>query len=183
MASSDVKALRKKIKGSKRYLKLREILEDNEIEQYNIPVETYLSEAKQRFFARKFRKLDANSVRILDELTAAGMEDSALRSRLTEMLVLCEQAKKSIGGLLDRYENAALIEHGTSLRRIVTTKEERKEFIRGILEDYISYLRDVETFSEQLKLLITDIDKAGYQMKNIIDAQRLVYRPELAGRP
>lgn len=163
-------------------MKLREILDDNSIEQYNIPVETYLEEAKTRFIARKFRRLDANDVTILEKITEAAIEDSVLRSRLTEMLVLCEQAKKSIGGLLDRYENYALIEHGTSIRRIVTTKDERKEFIRGILEDYYRYLSDVEVFSEQLKLLITDLDKAGYQLKHIIDAQRLVYRPELAGR-
>ncbi len=182
MANSDIKALRKLIKSSKRYKRLRGILTDNEIEQYNIPVESYLQEATSRFYSRKFRKLDANAVHILNNITEAAMEDSALRSRLTEMLIVCEQARKSIGGLLDRYENAAMIEHGTSLRRIVTTKDERKEFIRGILEDYIKYLTDVETLSEQIKLLIIDIDKAGYQLKNIIDAQRLVHRPEMAGR-
>lgn len=182
MASSDIKALRKTIKSSKRYKRLKAILDDNSIEQYNIPVETYLSEATSRFYARKFRKLDANDVHILDQLTASAIEDSVLRSRLTEMLIVCEQAKKSIGGLLERYENAALIEHGTSLRRIVTTKDERKEFVRSILEDYVKYAREVETLGDQLKLLIIDLDKTGYQLKNIIDAQRLVYRPEMAGR-
>lgn len=177
--TSQLKALKKEIKSCTRYKKLKNVLSDPDVEQYNIPFDEYINEVKMRFSSRKFRRIDAAAATVLEDICAATVEDANFRSRLTEMLVVSSQAKKSISVLLDRFEAYILMQYSGKMRAALPTKEERKNFVRSILEDFYSYLLDVEAFVEQINLVVVDIDKANYAVKNMVEAQRLIFRPEL----
>lgn len=179
---SDLLELKKKIKKDSRYKKLHKLLNDDDIEQYNIPVNEYLMNAKTLHGSRKFRRLDPNSPNILAELTAAAVEDQSFRSQMTEILVVCSQAIKSIRRLLESFSAYATMTYQRELKALVGTVKEREAFIDAIFEDFHKYIIEVEALEDAIKLYIIDIDKAGYVMKNIAEVQRLVYRPELAGR-
>lgn len=178
----NAKLLRKKIKRHSRYRKLKELLEDPDVEQYNIPFSEYLNEIKLTYRSRRFRNLDPNELAtILEDVTSCSIEDTQLRSRYTEMLIVSTQAIKSIAGLLDRFESWVFIEFSGDLRDCFTNQADRKKLIDDILKDFRDYLKDAEAFKEQVSLILSDLDKAGYSVKNIVDAQKLIFRPEMAG--
>ncbi len=176
------KALRKKIKRTERYKKLRNVLNDPDIEQYNIPFDSYMEEVKLTYRNRRFRKLDPNELAtVLEDITSCSIEDTQLRSRYSEMLIVCTQAVKSITTLLEKFETWVVIEFNQDLRATFTNQVDRKKFIDAVLQEYRDYLREAESMKEQISILLSDIDKAGYSVKNIVEAQKLIFRPELAG--
>lgn len=107
----------------------------------------------------------------------AVLTDQAYRSRFTEMMVACVNAEKRLQDGLQALIDYLQIEYATELS-CWRTKDERRAFLTSVLRPCYKYLDQVNALHVKLELVITDIDKAGFALKNSIQALELVTKPE-----
>lgn len=105
------------------------------------------------------------------------MTDQAIRSRLTEIIIACVSADRNISDMCKAYKDYAVIKYSDILKSW-RTKEERRQFLDVILRPFLSYQDDVQSLQIKAELVIQDIDKAGFALKNNIQALEMITRPE-----
>jgi hypothetical protein len=156
----------------KRYKRLADTFESRRM--FSLPFDEYRDEIQTLHKSRKLHKLkgvgDPNFGKHLIE---AAIGDQSKRHRYVEILTIVKDANSSLYKMLDSFESYYLIKHADRLRAI-RTKDERKQFIRSVLNKFHKYLTETEQLIDILNIYIEDIDKAGYLVTNLVRAYETI---------
>lgn len=166
----DVKEIVSNIKDDRKFLRLKKIFSTHET--YKLSTDKLLEEIKSCHQIRKVRRLNVTDTNFVDNLIDASLLDQAQRSRLTEILIQCVRAQTSLEQALESLKFHLLTTFSSSLTSF-RTKEERQQVIQLALKEFSRFLADVDIVKQAATLVITDIDKASYALKNSITAIQL----------
>lgn len=170
-----VKNVRRSIKKSKRYIKLRTAFED--LPQYSLPLDAWRKELKLNHSLREVSKLDPTHPNFGKKLQIAVVREQSTRSRCAEMLVSCTLVKKSLSKTLKHFEDWVLMEYAMELK-VYSTVKERQRLVELIIRPFKVYLENAEEVADELKIYIEDIDKAGYVVKSLVDTWTVITQNE-----
>lgn len=141
--------------------------------QYSLPFDEYKEELKLMHKQRKLHGVDARSPKFVRSISDAAITDHAFRSRITEILVECASVNNSLSKTLHAFERYALYQYASDLKGL-STKDERKAFIEGLLSKFYSYLSDVEEMVQICRYYIDNIDKGGYVVRELVEAHKIL---------
>lgn len=145
----------------------------SELADYNLPFRDMYEEIERIHMTRKTRHLDKSSSTFVQDIMDGMINDQSSRSRLTEILMSCVHAGRNLSSTLETLEGYLSIEYADQLRSI-RTKGERVSFLRHhVLSKYHKYIDRVDRIKEAADLVMTDIDKAGFVYRNIIESVKL----------
>jgi hypothetical protein len=145
--------------------------------QYRIDFEDLHSEMKNLHRMRKLQLLRSDDPNFIKNLSGAAIHDHSFRSRLTEILVIGYEASANLNKTLNSLTDYLLSEYANDLSKL-RTKEERKQFIGSILDNFYDYLRDAELLITIAKAYIDNIDKGGYTIKELVQAHQVIRKFE-----
>lgn len=174
-----VKRLKRVIRRDKRFKRLKELFET--APQYNIAVSDFEREIEVTFRSRKMRDLRNKRAdgTFVQEIIDTLMEDQAFRGRLTEIATACVRCNKSLSGAMEKMHDYLLIEYHAQLVSVYSTKAERERFVSNTMREFDGYIKKVSVLHEQVNLMMVDIDKAGFALKNTIEAIQLLSKSEI----
>jgi hypothetical protein len=78
---------------------------------------------------------------------------------------------------VDNLHDFLIIENSQRLKIFGTIKE-RDRFMQAVLRNFYEYLREIETLLLEIDYMVTDIDKAGYAAKNMVDLYSVIFKNE-----
>ena len=166
--------LQQKICKNKKYRQLIEAFQTNKL--YNIPLENYKEEILALHQVRQVRTLikfcDDSSLNMVDGIIRSNMQDQGQRSRLAEIHLQCIRASSALSDAIKVFKDYALVRYDSYLSKI-RTKGERSIFIDTCLADMQVYLSNCDLVINLTKIVIDDIDKAGWSIERTIKALSL----------
>lgn len=167
---------KRRIIEDSRYKKFKRNFETSDY--FNLPFKTIEDELSLLHSTRPSRKLKElkHSPGYIEHVLNALMTDLSNRSRFTEILVACINAEHRLKDGLQALTDYIQVEYATELSRW-RTKDERKSFLTVVLRPFYRYLDQVQLLKMKLELIIADIDKAGYFLKDAIQALELISKP------
>jgi len=167
----DLLKIKRIIAKDKRVGKLDDAFQ--ELSEFNLPIRDMYEEIERIHMTRKTRHLDKSSDTFVQDVIEGMLNDQANRSRLTEILMTCLHAKRNLSSSLESLQGYIMIEYSAQLSTI-RTKGERVNFIEHhVFSKYHKYIDRVTRIKEAAELVTTDIDKAGYMYKGLIEAVKL----------
>ena len=167
----DLLRLKRLLLKDKRVRKLEDAFD--RLPEYNLPIKTVYEEIERIHMTRKTRHLDKSSGSFVSDVTEGMLDDQSNRSRLTEILMSCIHALKNLNASLESLEGYLLIEYADQLGTI-RTKGERANFVEHhVLSKYHKYADRTSRIKEACELVITDIDKAAWMYKNLIESIKM----------
>jgi hypothetical protein len=171
--------LREKVHRNKKYKNLLETFQTSKL--YNIPLESYKEEVLTLHSARSVRTLNKfredDSAGLVDGVIKAHLIDQGQRSRLTEILIQCTRASAALSEALRVFKDYSVVHYDPYLNKI-KTKGERTHFLDTCLSDMYTYITDCELTINLCRLVIADIDAAGWSLTRTINALGLSHAPE-----
>lgn len=162
-----VKRVVELLRADKRYKRLLDTFNTASI--YNIPLETLIEEVKRIHSLREIRRLSPRDADFVDKLINANTHDQSSRSRLTEILIQCVHVTLKLTNATDALKQHFLLEYSDQLRQF-RTKEERIMVLNIALRKFRTYIDNVENLKALTELVISDIDKGGWSLRNSIQA-------------
>jgi hypothetical protein len=167
---------KRKILEDSRYKKFKQNFET--ADYYNLPFKSIEDELMLLHSTRPSRKLKdlKHSPGYIEHVLNAILTDLSNRSRFTEILVACINAEHRLKDGLQALTDYLQVEYATELSKW-RTKDERKAFLSVVLRPFYRYLDQVQLMKTKLELIISDIDKAGYFLKDSIQALELISKP------
>jgi hypothetical protein len=171
MSIESLQYLRKTIRKDPRLMRLDAAFD--ELPEFSLNANELYEEIKRIHMVRKTRHLDRRSKTFVDDVTEGLLDDQAHRSRLSEILISCVQIIRNLENTLESMEGHLLMEYDDLLREI-RTKGERQTFVRtNVLNKYLRYVDRIDRVKQTAEIIITDIDKAAWMYRNIIEAVKL----------
>lgn len=150
----------------------------NTLPMFSIPKEALIEEIESAHASRKVRRLQSEKGSSLaDSLLAANIQDQAIRSRMSEILMTCLKARTRLEASLKSLRNHLLLEHASLLRQF-KTKDERLNLLNIVMRKYVKYLDALEAVQKLSEYVVVDIDKAGYALERNIKILELHTRRE-----
>jgi hypothetical protein len=168
-----------KIHRNKKYKRLLEAFQTNKL--YSINLEKLKEEIMTLHQSRNVRTLvkfrEDRQSKMVDEVIHANLVDQGQRSRLTEILIQCTRASCALNDALKVFKEYALIYYDQHLNRI-KTKGERSTFLDTCLSDMQGYINDCDLVINLAKIVIADVDAAGWSLTRTINALSLTQAGE-----
>lgn len=171
----DLNSLLDKLRDDSRYCRLQKLVSESPI--YQIPVSALSKEMEGLHSARKVRFLSADSPHFVESLVDASLRDQAARSRLSEIVVGCNKAYQNLNTAVESITDYYLVSY-VDIMSFAKTKEERKRIVDIVLRPFIKKLNAYNLLKENCEVIIKDIDKAGYVLKNSLDGYIAYKKPE-----
>ena len=173
--SQRLDALRRTVKRDAKYRRFRDTFEGNP--NYSIDFQKLHDELERMHMTRSVRTLRRKKVGFVDDLLDAMLQDQAVRSRTTEILGICVNIDGAMRETLDNLNDYLMVQYSESLK-ISSTQTERKAFIGTCLRQFYRYLDQIQQLREHCKLIVDDIDKAGYTYRNLVETVKILSKPE-----
>lgn len=158
------------LKADKRYKRLLEMF--NTAPLYQIPCDSLLEELKTIHSLREIRRLNPREEGFADNIVKANTHDQAQRSRVVEIMMRCTHVSKKLSDALDALRNHFMMEYHDHLKQF-RTKEERMIVMNTALRKFVKYIGEVENLKEVCTLVVGDIDKAAWSLRNNIEVLRI----------
>lgn len=172
MDKVDIDHLVRRIRKDERIKRLEKAFAD--LPQYNLPDKEMIEEIQNLHTLRKTRSLHSKSKSFVQDIIDAMLDDGAKRGRLVEITSACFKTIHQLKGALDDLEGYILYTYGAQMNGL-RTKGEREQFVyHHVLKRFHKYVRKIERVYESAKLVIEDIDKAGYNYRNLVEAVKLL---------
>lgn len=170
-------AIRRRVKKDKKYRRFNDLFESNP--NFAMPFEDLHEELTALHTTRKTRHLRRrkNSMSFGHDLVDGMLQDQAARSRATEILAQCVKVTDGMKEMLTNLRDYLSVEY-SSMLKVIGTVAERKAFIENVMRPFYQFLNQIETLQQHCNLLITDIDKANYTYKNLVEVLKVLVRPE-----
>lgn len=172
MYADEIKRLRKLLRKDPQFKKIIKFFE--RVSTEISPVGFY-DEIKRLHKMRSSRSLERGSKAFLDKVVEANLQDQSYRSRLAEIQMECAKLLSKYEPVVDDLVLYMHAQHLEAIKGFFSSKVDRVEFLQGLCKDHHTFLREVRSVEEAAKLIITDIDKAGYMFKNLIEAMKIVH--------
>lgn len=158
------------LKADKRYKRLLDTF--NTAPLYQIPCETLHEEVKTIHSLREIRRLNPREEGFADNIVKANTHDQAQRSRVVEIMMRCTHVSKKLSDAMDALRNHFLMEYHDHLKQF-RTKEERNIVMNMALRKFVKYVDEIENLKEVCLLVIGDIDRGAWSLKNNIEVLRI----------
>ena len=176
MAKTPEQMVRAIIKKDKRYKRFDELCATNT--DWHIPYDEWRLECRSLHSGRKVKRLKTSSAKFARQLVSAVANETAVRSRLTEMLVQCTTVHAQISRHLDALTDWLTIEYAQEMSRVAKTIKEREAFVNDLMAAHRKQMFEVGNLIEEVKFYIQDIDKTGYAVKAMAEVFTAIYRTE-----
>ena len=175
MASKEQLALLKKtISKDERLQRLKTAF--GELPEYRLNLGDLHEEVDSMMVTRPIRSLDRRDASFIDAIVDAMMTDQQYRTRITEILMSCVKVEKSLSRSVTQISDYLGTEYHSVIYQVYKTKYERVAFIESVLRKYTTYLDKIDELKQRCVLLTTDIDKAGYMFKGLIETVQISAR-------
>jgi hypothetical protein len=171
----DVSEIVRRLRADKRFVRLYVLFSEEAL--YKIPFKERMTEVENIHKTRSVRFLNPDSGKFVDALIEASINEQAQRSRLTEIHAQCIKASRTLSRGVEKLEEYLLIRYSTDIAG-VRTKEERVKLIRMAMSSFHQFLNEVDTLKEMTEIIIADIDKSSWRLRDIISAYQLHNAPE-----
>lgn len=168
-----VKSIKRTIKNDDRYKKLKRAFID--LPEFNLNTDEIDEEITSLHESRPVRRLRSKleGAKFVDEIIKSLLKDQEVRSRLTEILVGCMRTEHKLEDALIAFSQYVQVEYADQLNSI-RTKGERASLIESCLRPFYKYLGIVSKLQTKARVVIEDIDKSAYALKNTIEAVKLI---------
>lgn len=163
--------VRSLLRKDTRYKRLKSTFDTSDL--FQIPFDEYKDELKMLHKTRMIHKLSPGHPNFVKNLTEAAIKDTTNRHRYSEILVSATEAHVSLGKMIEAFESYFLVRYSQDMKHI-RTKEERKAFIKAVMNKFHEYLNDTHELITILKIYLEDIDKASFTVKHLIDAFQIL---------
>lgn len=173
--SEKISMIRRRIRDNKKYQQFKEAHQCN---PNNVIDFAGLHDEMSRMHkTRAVRALRRKSKGFIDEVVDALLQDQQARSRCTEILGVCVNVSGAMAETLDNLRDYLVIEYSDLLRSLGTVKE-RQAVVESVLRPFYKYLSEIEQLRAHARLIIEDIDKAGYAFTNLVHVAQMMAKPE-----
>lgn len=158
------------MRKDEKYRRLRTTFSTHE--NFRLPLESLMDELKLSHQERSVRRLNPTDPQFVDKLIEANLRDQAVRSRTTEILIRCVRAHTLLSNALESLRYHLLIKYDKELRGFRTVAE-RSQVVSMALKNFESFLTDVSVLKQSAELVVADVDKAAWSLKNVVSALSL----------
>lgn len=172
MYSEELKRVRKVIRRDAQFKKVNKFFERLSDE---ISVVGLYEEIQRLHKMRSSRSLERTNKGFLDKIVEANLQDQSYRSRLAEIQMDCVRSVSKYQPVVEDLVLYLHAEYLETLKGFFSSKADRLEFLQSMCKEHAKFLRNIESVEEAAKIVIQDIDKAGYMYKNLIDAVKIVH--------
>jgi hypothetical protein len=169
--------IRSRIRENKKYLRFKDAFNKNP--NNVIDFDSLHEEMERLHKTRHVRSLRRKSKGFAEDLLDSLIQDQRVRSRCTEILGVCITVAGAMKETLDNLSDYLLIEY-TDLLKTLGTVKERQAVVESVLRPFFKYLDQIEQLRAHAKVIIEDIDKAGFAHTNMVAAVQMLSRPERA---
>lgn len=173
--SERMSMIRRRIRSDSKYQRFKESFRSNP--NTAIDFDGLHEELSRLHKTRSVRSLRRKSKGFVDDVVDALLQDQQHRSRCAEILGDCVKISGAMTDTLDNLRDYLLIEF-TDLLKGVGTVKERQSVVESVLRPFYQYLEQVEQIKQHAKIIVEDIDKAGYAFTNLVASIQLLSRPE-----
>lgn len=175
--SHELAAIKKTIRKDKRFQRMKELYETNPA--YAIDFKGFHTEISRMHMTRSTRSLKRKGKgnHFTENVIDAMLEDTSIRSRCVEILGQCVKIGSSMADTVSNVRDYLVTEYSNILRKI-GTQTERKQFVESLMRKFYEYLAQINTLEKHARLVIEDIDKAGYTYRNLVESIKILSRPE-----
>lgn len=137
--------------------------------QSALNVERVETEIRYLHSNRSSRTLNASKISP-KVLTKANIEDLASRSRLTEIKLLSYRTEELLSIALSTVRKYVATEYREDVADLSgSTKADREATLDVIFEGPVAYLRDLKSLSNQIDMLVKDIDQGSFNLRRLQD--------------
>lgn len=171
----DLRPIREKLRNDRRCQRLLGIFNDSAI--YRLAFESLTAEVMDIHRTRAVRFLSRNDGRFIEKIVDASLRDQANRSRLAEISMQCFRAQASLEEALTPLQEYLLMTYGPEMS-FVRTKDERKQLVEMALRPFYKFISQTQRLRELTDIVISDIDKAAWGLRLLVNAYELSNRPE-----
>lgn len=137
-----------------------------------------LHEELERIHRTRAMRVLTREKRFTEKLIDAMLTDAQSRARCADILSTCLKVTGNFHETLTNLRDYLVIEYSEQLGTRVRTKEERRAFMESVLRPFYRYVYKVEQLEKHARLVVEDIDKAGYTFTNLVNAAKLLGKPE-----
>lgn len=159
------------IRESKDYRKFRKIV--SEVES-RLSIEKDQAEAIALHNGRTSRKLHGGKQYSPKAIIDAASTDLSARSRLVEIRVKCTNQIDILHDACKAMKNSMLSNFNSQIKARYTTVGDRNAFLDTMIASALEVEHEGKAMIKMLDDLISDIDKASYQIRAITDALQLL---------
>lgn len=163
------------LKRDEKYKKLKETFSTHE--NFKIPVESLLDELKILHSDRLIRSLNSTDPKIIEKLLEANLKEQSIRARVTEILIRCVRSHSLLTKAINSLKYHLLMSYPDELKSF-RTKEERNQIVTVALKRFDEYLADLAVLKESASLVASDIDKASWNLRLMVDTLKLRIGPD-----
>ena len=146
--------------------------------RFNLPIDEWCEEARLLHKQRTVKLLKASDAKFARKLAEAVINETAVRSRLTEMLAQTTTVSRLLKDYLVACEDYLSTEYNQELASVLRTVKDRERFINVYMRSYWKLLASMDNFIAEVQYYVTDIDKAGYGTRVISDVFIAVFKAE-----
>ncbi len=163
------------MRRDERYKRLTDALAELDI--YRLDFERLETEVFNLHGARSVRSLQADDVAFVDKLTVAETREISSRSRVAEIKMQALRVRLNMERATKALRDHFLVKYAESFRAF-RTKEERLMVIEAALRPAYNLLDRASTLLEICDVCLSDIDRAYWPARLIVDAYNVNRRPE-----
>jgi hypothetical protein len=176
MNKVDLEHVRKLVKRDEKYKRFRAAVEKNP--NLKLAFDDLHDELNSMHKMRLTRSLNRKSKRFTKDVIDAMTHDTSCRSRCAEILMSCLAITGDFQDTLNNLRDYLMLEYGGRITTGRSSKEERRQFMENVLRPFFRYIHKVEQLKKHAEYLVEDIDKASYRFRDVIEAIKLLGKPE-----
>lgn len=173
--SQKIAMVRRRIREDEKYKRFKVAHKNNP--NNVIDFESLHNEMARIHKTRSVRALKRKSKGFVDDVVDALLQDQQARSRCAEIMGNCVTISGTMTQTLDNLRDYLVTEF-SELLKTVGTVGERKMVVESVLRPFYEYLNNVDQIKQHAKIIIEDVDKAGYGFTNLVNSLQLLSRPE-----
>lgn len=173
--SQKVKMIRRRIRDDEKYKRFKVAQKNNP--NNVIDFENLHKEMARLHKTRSVRSLKRKSKGFVNDVVDALLQDQQARSRCAEIVSICIEISGSMTQTLDNLRDYLVTEYAELLKAVGTVGE-RKMVVESVLRPFYEYLSNIEQLRQHAKVIMEDVDKAGYGFTNLVNTLQMLSRPE-----
>lgn len=144
---------------------------------FNVNTVEFIRELEGLHTTRLTRRLVVTDVtqRFQGRFMRAVLQNQANRSRTVEIKMRCFRTQAKLKRHLDDLTKYLMARYAEQLRRAAGTKSERENIIKSVYSNAENIQEELNTTMAIADMVIDDLDKTGWTVKNIIDMATLLH--------
>ena len=168
--------IKRALRRDQKLVRFKKMFEGNP--NFSMNFEDLHEELETMHSTRKVRTLNRKRGDFAEEVLDSMLIDQSTRSRCAEILGACVKVRGALSETLDNLRDYLIFAYSARLKSVGGTQAERKAFVESVLRPFYKFLSNVSQLEEHCKVIITDIDKAGFTYTNLVETIKILSAPE-----